>query len=125
MRLKILIVGIDLAPLRVADAQGLHRADDDASMSLQIGGGYLNEVGNIEHAKAPVESGAKRFVIGVFRLFERFKCLRANGVGRHEPKHNRKFALKIGVRRDFGRVGGKQGLAAAGRQAQANVGNCF
>ena len=70
-------------------------------MSLQIGGGYLNEVSNVEHAKAPVESGAKRFVIGVFRFFEGFECLRANCVGRYEPKHNGKFALKVSIRSDF------------------------
>ena len=35
---RFLVVGIDLAPVRVADAQGLHRADNDASMGLKSAG---------------------------------------------------------------------------------------
>ena len=125
MRFKILVVGVNFAPIRVAHPQRLHCGDEDASMGLQVGWRNLSEISNIEHPKSPIECRAERLIVWVARPRERFECLGANGVSRHQPKHDRKFALKISVCRYFYRVSRKQRLAAASRQAQADVGDRF
>jgi hypothetical protein len=73
----------------------------------------------------PSKAARKLFVVRMARLSQGLQGLRTNRVGRNLPKHDRKIALQVGIRGDLDRMRRQQRLAAARRQAQANVRGLF
>ena len=122
-RFQLLMMRIDFPPVGALDAQRLERADDDAAMARQIVRPDPREIADVVNPDAPAEPVVKRRAIGVARIVQRIDRLGADHVGGDQPQDERKFGVDPRIARDPDRMRGEQGLAAAGRQAQADIGH--
>ena len=122
-RLQRLVVRIDLAPLCVLHAQRLDGGDEHAQVPRQVGRGQPGEIGDVEHAHRLTEGGSQRLTIVMARVVQRVHGLPADRRGRHQPQHRRIVAPDPRIARDRDAVRGEQRLAAAGGQAQADIGH--
>ena len=119
------LCGVDVAALGLFDAQGLDGTDDDADAVAQIGGPEVVDVGDVENADAAFKGIVERLAVGVGRVLERVRGLEADGVGGHQPEDDRELLLDVAARRRADGVRRDDGLAAAGGQAQTDVGHSF
>lgn len=122
MRLHVLVMGIDLAALGVGNAQRLNGADDDAKLVADVVRAQLGEVGNVENTDAAAKSFVQGAAIGVAGILQRLHRLAADDVGRHQPQYQRIVLLDPGIAGNTDGMGSQDRLAAAGGQAQADIG---
>ena len=120
-----LFVGVDVAAFGLFDAQRLDGADDDADAVGQVGRPDVVDVGDVEDGHAALERVVERLAVGVGRVLERVGGLEADGVGGHQPEDDRELFLDVAAGRHADGVRRDDGLAAAGGQAQADVGHGF
>src|SRR5688572_18513346 len=107
-------MGVDLAPICIRHAESLHRSNDDAGASLQVGRCNLCKIRNVQNPEPTVERGAQGLIVWMTWLLQRLESLTPDRITRHKPQDDRKFPLQIGISCNFYCVSGKQGFAAAG-----------
>ena len=122
MRLHVLVVGVHLAAFGALHPQGLDGADDDAAGVAQVLRAEAGEVRDVEHPRPSGEGVVEGPPVGVVRILQRLRRLPADGVGRREPEDERMVLLDPGVAGHGDGVGGEDGFAAAGGQAEAGIG---
>ena len=125
MRLHVLVVGVHLAAFGALHPQGLDGADDDAAGVAQVLRAEAGEVRDVEHAHLSGEGVVQGPPVGVAGILQRLRRLPADGVGRREPEDERMVLLDPGVAGHGDGVGGEDGLAAAGGQAEAGIGRAW
>ena len=123
VRLHLLIVGVYLAPLGALDAQRLNGADHQAAAIPQVVRPDVGEVRNVEHPHPAVKRRVQYLPVRMTRVLQRLDRLPADGVARHQPQRQRIVLLDPGVAGNGHGMRGEDGLAAAGGQAQADVGH--
>ena len=82
----------------------------------------MSEISDVEDAHPAVEGVVQNLPIGVAWVLQRLRGLEPDGVRRNQPEHHRPVLLDPGVAGDSNGVGGKNCLATACGQAQADIG---
>ncbi len=113
---------VDFAAFSVVHPQRLDRADDGARIIADILWPDRREVGDVEDPHPALELLIERLAVGMARVAQRFDGLQPDRVRRHQPQHQRIILLHPGITGHADGVRGEDGLAAAGRQPQADIG---
>ena len=123
-RLKILVVFVDVALLRLRDAEGLDRCHDHVRHGGDVLRRDLAPLIDAENADGAAEGLFQRSAVGVTRRFKRAECLFGNLRGWHQPQANRVLRrVHAMFVRDPDRVRAEQRFAPTGRQAKAAIGH--
>ena len=123
MGFEILVVRINLAAFGVLYPEGLDRADNDAATVPDVVRPDVAEICDIEHAHPTAKGFFQRLPVRVARILQRLGGLPADRLRRRQPQHHRPVFFYPGVARDRDGMGAEDRLAAAGRQAQADIGD--
>ena len=123
VRLQVLMVRVDPAPLRALGAQSLDGADNQAAVAAEVMGADVREVGNVEDPDTPLKGVVQRLPVGMGRILQRLNGLLPYGVGRRQPERHRVVLFHPGIAGNAHCMGAEEGLAAAGWQAQADIGH--
>ena len=113
---------VDLPAFGIFDAQRRQRGNDDAGLARQCPPLDIQGLGEVHDCYLPVEPGVNRLAVGVLSVAQGRKGLVPDRVRRHQPEADCPIGLQVFLRSDPQGVTSHEGLTAAGRDAQADVG---
>jgi hypothetical protein len=122
MGLEAFLVGVDLPARGVADTQGLHGGHDYQRARAEVLRAELLAFVDIDHQQPvrwPVRQ--QRVVVRVAGHAQGIARLAADRVAGHQPQDHRCQCAHVVARRAFDGMRAQQGLATAGRNADADL----
>ena len=121
MRLHLLIVGINFAPLSAPHPQRLNRTDHNTAMIADVMRSDMRELRNIKHPNPTIKSLIQHLPIRMARGLQRLNRLLANGIRRHQPEHHRIILLNPRIASNRHGMSSQNRLPPTRGQAQTNI----